>query len=266
MILGPYRDYASTMPWWSLPLSETAIVDALSAFYQTSGIPHLVLIDKNGSVLHNDAVNLVMNRSVTEFPWRPKRFVDLLPRHYVHVNNSNQPLPASTGLDQKHYLLIYAGSHTCPPCQKLAPKIAQVYQQLKAQRDDFEVRNFFLKTWVDGLPPFLRTCLSLDFGTIQTKRSSCISVQTGINPTLMLVWLHWDAVAFHTRNDRQPRILLPCMIFSVCRLCSCSDRCRTMRRVTDPSSIVMYEICFGKMTIQPTWLPTFPFVRGLMGI
>lgn len=141
MILGPYRDYASTMPWWSLPLSETAIVDALSAFYQTSGIPHLVVLDKDGSVLHNDAVHLVMNRSATEFPWRPKRFVDLLPRQYVRANNSSNLLSTSTDLDKKQYLLIYAGSHTCPPCQKLTPKIANVYQQLKAQRDDFEVRN-----------------------------------------------------------------------------------------------------------------------------
>ena len=139
MILGPYRDYASTMPWWSLPLSETKIVDALSAYYQTAGIPHLVMLDKNGSVLHQDAVELVMNQSIAEFPWRPKRFVDLLPRQYIHARNPGELLSTSLGLDSKDYLLIYAGAHAYPQCRKMAPKIGQVYQQLKAQRDDFEV-------------------------------------------------------------------------------------------------------------------------------
>ena len=147
MMSGPFHNYAAQMPWWSLPLHHSAIVQRLSTVYQACGIPHLTVLDTDGSVLHADAIDLVRgnnnnNNSIptTPFPWRPQRLVDLLPEQYLHANGGRAPM---SSLDSK-YLLVYASASWCPaPCQeRITPRVVQMYQLLTAQRTDVEVRRF----------------------------------------------------------------------------------------------------------------------------
>ena len=142
MLLGPYEEYASRMPWWCLPLQQSTIVQRLSTIYKTSGIPHLVALDADGTVVHSDAVPLV-KANPTACPWRPCRVVDMLPEQYLQ---SSGETASFDDLDQK-YLLIYVATSQCPPCRRLTPLVKELYQLLKAQRNDFEVSLLFtLKT------------------------------------------------------------------------------------------------------------------------
>ena len=130
-----YQQYACKMPWWCLPLQASGIVDRLSATYHTKGIPHLVVLDTDGTILQGDAINQVLNDPLgAQFPWRARRLVDMLPEQYLRADGTRAPVAS---LDDK-YLLIFASASWCPSCQRLAPHLAQVYQQLQAVRDDFE--------------------------------------------------------------------------------------------------------------------------------
>eukprot|EP00977_Amphora_coffeiformis_P012319 scaffold3043_cov180-Amphora_coffeaeformis.AAC.11 len=124
------------MPWWCLPLQFSGVVDRLSATYHTKGIPHLVVLDKDGTVLKNDAIHQVLNDPKGDkFPWRPSRLVDLLPQHYLRADGTKAPMAS---LDDK-YLLLIASASWCPPGERLIPYLAQVYRHLRAAReDDFE--------------------------------------------------------------------------------------------------------------------------------
>ena len=131
-----YRQYASQMPWWCLPLQSSDIVDRLSATYRTKGIPHLVVLDGDGTVLKNDAVQQVLKDPLGDrFPWRTNRLVDVLPQYYLRPDGTKAPMES---LDDK-YLLLIASASWCPPCQRLIPYLGQVYRHLRAAReDDFE--------------------------------------------------------------------------------------------------------------------------------
>lgn len=127
-----HRHYASKMPWWSLPF-QSAVVHKLSTMYNTSGIPHLVILDRDGSLLYHDAVSQVTADPIgANFPWRPKRLVDLLPAQYLRADGTLAP---TRELDSK-YIMIYASASWCPPCQRFTPQVARLYRELQATRPD----------------------------------------------------------------------------------------------------------------------------------
>jgi nucleoredoxin len=130
-----YKSYSDEMPWWCLP-HESPAMGKLASLYGASGIPHLVILDRDGSVLIQDGVgNVSIDPDGTNFPWRPKPLVELLPLHYTR-DGSNRLAVAD--LDNK-YLMLYFSAHWCPPCKSFTPKLSKAYMSLKEHRDDFEV-------------------------------------------------------------------------------------------------------------------------------
>lgn len=70
--LKEYQKYAGRMPWWSMPFEAESLA-MLRNIYGMTGIPCLVVVDKNGRVISLDGVGLVMSDPMGEkFPWRPK--------------------------------------------------------------------------------------------------------------------------------------------------------------------------------------------------
>ena len=135
-----YDSYTREMPWWCLPHQSPAM-DTLTTLHRAQGIPHLVILDRDGSILVADAVGFVsQDREGTNFPWRPKRLVELFPSSYLPSpgSSSNQNRLATADLDDK-YLMLYMSAHWCPPCRRFTPKLAKAYTALKNQRDDFEL-------------------------------------------------------------------------------------------------------------------------------
>ena len=49
-----FQEYFGTMPWHAFPLGDTRI-EVLKRKYEVSGIPWLVILDKNGNLVANEA-------------------------------------------------------------------------------------------------------------------------------------------------------------------------------------------------------------------
>jgi nucleoredoxin len=108
-----YQSYTSDMPWYCLP-HTSPVMGKLANQYGAQGIPHLVVLDKDGTVLQQDGVGEVsIDPEGSDFPWRPKPLVDLLPKEYLTTDNKRRPM---SELDDK-YLMLYMSAHWCPPCQ-----------------------------------------------------------------------------------------------------------------------------------------------------
>jgi len=134
-----YANYSAQMPWWSLSLRASSTARRLAQYYgaATGGIPYLVVLDKDGTILVPDGVGQVGamvldleegdTSGLQSFPWRPPPLVELLPRQYIaakvprsdppsetshsahsHQSSSPQQLRPMTNLDDK-YLMLYFG-------------------------------------------------------------------------------------------------------------------------------------------------------------
>lgn len=70
-----YNSHASSMPWPSVPYSNTTLRQNLTECFNVRGIPYLVLIDKNGNIItENGRAEITEDPDGLYFPWR-KRFV-----------------------------------------------------------------------------------------------------------------------------------------------------------------------------------------------
>lgn len=130
-----YTSYSNSMPWWSLPF-ESPHMGNLANVYGAQGIPHLVVLDKDGTVINSDALGEVsVDPEGEKFPWRPRKIIEILPEQYL---GSDKVLHPMAELDSK-YLMFYFSAHWCPPCRGFTPTLSKAYTALKKQRSDFEV-------------------------------------------------------------------------------------------------------------------------------
>jgi len=139
-----YKEYTSDMPWLCMPFqaSESQI---LASKYKADGIPHLVVVDREGNVITADGTSeVIADTSGENFPWKTKTFSEIWqPVETVVLGKEkdegtdNTDLPSSE-LKDKH-LMLYFSASWCPPCRAFTPKLSEFYSQLKAQRTDFEL-------------------------------------------------------------------------------------------------------------------------------
>lgn len=135
-----YKRNCEKMPWWCIPFGKSSTVTALlGRTYKVQGIPHLVVLDTDGSILVNDGVSEVtLDPQGRNFPWRPKPLRSILPTHYI-ANEAGRVLPRPIHELDNKYILLYFSAQWCPPCRQFTPKLNQAYLQLKRIRQDFEV-------------------------------------------------------------------------------------------------------------------------------
>jgi len=70
------------MPWLAMPVDQIQErLPVLSQKYQAKGIPHLVILDEEGSLITTDGRTMVAKDPYgLEFPWKPKSLTSLIPR------------------------------------------------------------------------------------------------------------------------------------------------------------------------------------------
>lgn len=130
-----YGAFAEKMSWWCLPYAISTL-PKLATIYHAHGMPHLVVIDKDGRVLTRDGVNCLSQDPVGKnFPWRPQRIVDLLPQRFV----GDFTKLSMSDLDEK-YLLLYFSAHSDALSKEFTPWLVKAYNIMKKKRQDFEVR------------------------------------------------------------------------------------------------------------------------------
>jgi len=68
-----FQDYFKDMPWLALDYSQRQAKEELSNHFGVEGIPSLVILDKDGSVITNEGRDAISSDPTgAEFPWYPK--------------------------------------------------------------------------------------------------------------------------------------------------------------------------------------------------
>jgi nucleoredoxin len=132
-----FNEYYQEMPFASLPFANRAAKDKLSSTFGVSGIPMLVVLDTDGSVLSKKGRNLVSSDPEgMNFPWKPLSMAEELGDEFVGQNNEIVKKSAFAG----KYVGIYFSAHWCPPCRQFTPKLVDFYKKRKELgHDDFEI-------------------------------------------------------------------------------------------------------------------------------
>lgn len=132
-----FNEYYAEMPFASIPFSNRAAKEKLSSKFGVSGIPMLVVLDTDGSVVTKKGRNLVSSDPQgANFPWKPKSVSEELGETFVGQGGATVQKSSFDG----KYVGIYFSAHWCPPCRQFTPKLVDFYNKRKELgHDDFEI-------------------------------------------------------------------------------------------------------------------------------
>mmetsp|Transcript_38497 Transcript_38497/g.48597 ORF Transcript_38497/g.48597 Transcript_38497/m.48597 type:complete len:417 (+) Transcript_38497:142-1392(+) len=127
--------YYAEMPWLALPFEERDQKKILTTTFKILGIPALVILDEDGSLITSYGREMVTeDPEGNEFPWRPKPFIQMLGTQF----QGKEGMVDLNAIEGK-YLGFFFSAHWCPPCRMFTPKLVAVYQKLKEEGKDFEI-------------------------------------------------------------------------------------------------------------------------------
>jgi nucleoredoxin len=106
-----FTSYSSSMPWYSLPFSERSLKNKLSSNFSVNGIPSLVWLDSDGSVITKEgrskvSISLNDNTIMGQFPWRPLPLADEIGTSFI-----SSDLSVKTISEDVQYLGVYFSAH-----------------------------------------------------------------------------------------------------------------------------------------------------------
>lgn len=138
-----FKGYFKDMPWLALPFEKRNEKEALSSLFDVDGIPCLVIMDENGSVINKNARSQVGSDPEGEqFPWAPKLVNDIS--------------LCSDNIDELPSLIVLADDLDKAAQSKMEADLATVAAELKeagkekgSDEDEFA---FFIATSADKGP------------------------------------------------------------------------------------------------------------------
>merc|ERR1712093_743972 len=74
--MGAFDEYFAEQPWAALPYSRRDLKEELSDHFKVEGIPSLVILDKDRSVITTNGRGSIMG-DLADFPFHPKPVADL---------------------------------------------------------------------------------------------------------------------------------------------------------------------------------------------
>ena len=108
-----FAAYYQKMPWLALPVEAIKEkLEYLSSLYKVKGIPHLVILDEDGSIITIDGRTMVAKDPYgLEFPWKPRTLSTLIPKPIKKFIVSETKKLQEKGLN----ILKGAASSLAPP-------------------------------------------------------------------------------------------------------------------------------------------------------
>jgi nucleoredoxin len=132
---GAFKEYFGEMPWLALPYEKRKEKEALSSRFDVDGIPSVVVLDKDRSVITKNGRGAVMG-DLAEFPWHPKPVVDLA----ASADGINETLSVVVLAEE-------AGAEAQESAVAAMTKLAESYVAAgKAKQEDPEVLFFIAKS------------------------------------------------------------------------------------------------------------------------
>ncbi|KAK5845157.1 hypothetical protein PVK06_001311 [Gossypium arboreum] len=160
--LSAFNSYRESMPWLSIPFSDLETKKALNRKFEVEGIPYLIILQPDGSTLH-DGVELIYRYGIEAFPFTEEKLEEL--RREERMKHESQTLTNLLTNPGRDYLLdqtmtrkvpvdsligktigLYFSAQWCFPCAKFTPKLISIYQKIKQSLEgkgggveDFEI-------------------------------------------------------------------------------------------------------------------------------
>jgi nucleoredoxin len=138
---GDFDGYYNEMPWLALPFEDRNTKNALSKKYKVQGIPTLVVLDSDLSLITSkgrDLVTETKSKPTFKFDdYRPKKFWDIVGNSPV-VDKSGKSMDIND-LKANDFIGVYFSAHWCPPCRGFTPQLVKTYNAVKSQGKSFEI-------------------------------------------------------------------------------------------------------------------------------
>merc|ERR1719403_799223 len=85
-----FDEYFGTMPWFALPFDKRGLKGTLSKKYKVQGIPALIVLGPDGTVITKDGRGKVMEDfdECAAFPWAPKALSEVLGDSFLKQDGS----------------------------------------------------------------------------------------------------------------------------------------------------------------------------------
>jgi len=130
-----FNEYFGEQPWLALPFHDREKKDALSKQFKVQGIPTVVVLGVDGSVITKDGKEAIsQDPTGEEFPWKPKSFDEI----FGGATLTGQGGDVKGSSLKGKVFGLYFSAHWCPPCRGFTPKLAEWYKK-DLQAKDFEV-------------------------------------------------------------------------------------------------------------------------------
>eukprot|EP01038_Epipyxis_sp_PR26KG_P011863 gene11863-15873_t len=133
---GSFNSYFNEMPWSALPFEKRDLKAKLSSKFGVSGIPMLIWLGPDGSIITKGGrAKVTSDPNGEEFPWYPQTVQDSLGKSFLE--NSTAQLKEIDLSDK--IVFLYFSAHWCGPCQAFTPKLVSFYNKMKSEGKNLEI-------------------------------------------------------------------------------------------------------------------------------
>jgi nucleoredoxin len=131
-----FTSYYGEMPWVALPYDKRDLKTALNKKYKVQGIPSLVILGPDGTLITKEGRDAVSNDPAGEkYPWVPPTAAEKA-KAVLDILGSDVEKAAGKCIG------LYFSAHWCPPCRGFTPKLAEFYKDgLKDKMEIFFVSS-----------------------------------------------------------------------------------------------------------------------------
>jgi len=130
-----FNDYFSEMPWLALPYAERDLKAKLAEKFECSGIPYLVILGADGTIVTKDGRSKVTeDKTGANFPWVEKPLSEIIGDSF---EKKGEKLTLADFKGKK--LGLYFSAHWCPPCRNFTPVLTAAYNKLIERGEKFEI-------------------------------------------------------------------------------------------------------------------------------
>merc|ERR1712223_2255856 len=125
--------------WYALE-HGSKLKDELEELYEVEGIPTLVVLEADGSLITSEGRGTVQSKGpMAVEEWknvkadRIKTMESIKQKTLIKVDGSK--IQASQALSEKDIVCLYFSAHWCPPCRGFTPVLKEFYEKVKAHDD-----------------------------------------------------------------------------------------------------------------------------------
>ncbi|KAH7511073.1 hypothetical protein FEM48_ZijujUnG0052600 [Ziziphus jujuba var. spinosa] len=198
-----FNGYFSEMPWLAIPFSDSETRYKLDVMFRVSEIPYLVIIGENRK-LNDSGVEIIEEYGIQGYPFTEERVKELEDQEdaakreqtlrSILVSHSRDFVISPDGnkvavseLEGKTIGLYFSDS-SYKSCVEFTPKLVEVYEELKAKGENFEIMLIPLD---DDEESFEQDFKSMPWFALPIKDKSCEKLDSyfeiSVLPTLVII-------------------------------------------------------------------------------